>query len=212
MKSETEQKQMVKRDFKRDTLKARLIAAAKTRIESSGLAILRARDVTEDAGCALGALYNVFEDLDGLILEVNAQTLAVLDADVEAATTGAGDAGQRLRYLGQRYLAFALAHEKLWRALFELRLANERPLPDWILANQAKLLSHIAKPLAQLQPELNEQELMIRTRTMFAAVHGIVSLSLDNRFVSLATDTLPEEIDRFIGLLLKGLKSEVKTQ
>ncbi len=89
-----------------------------------------ARDVTEDAGCALGALYNVFEDLDGLILEVNAQTLAALDADVEAATTGAGDAGQRLRYLGQRYLAFARANEKLWRALFELRLAGGRHLPD----------------------------------------------------------------------------------
>jgi AcrR family transcriptional regulator len=210
MNNESEQNQPLRRDFKRDALKARLIAAAKARIESSGLASLRARDVTEDAGCALGALYNVFEDLDGLILEVNAQTLAALDADVEAATTGDGDAGQRLKYLGQRYLEFARTREKLWRALFELRLANERPLPDWILANQAKLLSHIAKPLAQLQPELNEQELMIRTRTMFAAVHGIVALSLDNRFVSLATDTLAEEIDRFIGLLLEGLKSEAR--
>ncbi len=208
MKIENEQNQIVKRDLKREAMKAKLISAAKARIESSGLSSLRARDVTEDAGCALGALYNVFEDLDGLILEVNAQTLAALDADVEAATTGAGDAGQRLRYLGQRYLEFARAHEKLWRALFELRLANGRPLPDWIMANQVKLLSHIAKPLAQLQPELNEQELMIRTRTMFAAVHGIVSLSLDNRFVSLATETLGEEIDRFIGLLLQGLKSE----
>jgi AcrR family transcriptional regulator len=210
MNNESKQNQPLKHDFKRDALKVRLIAAAKARIESSGLACLRARDVTEDAGCALGALYNVFEDLDGLILEVNAQTLAALDADVEAATTGDGDAGQRLKYLGQRYLEFARTREKLWRALFELRLANERPLPDWILANQAKLLSHIAKPLAQLQPELNEQELMIRTRTMFAAVHGIVALSLDNRFVSLATDTLAEEIDRFIGLLLEGPKSEAR--
>lgn len=208
MNSKNEQYQPIKRDIKREALKAKLILAARSRIELSGLASLRARDITEDAGCALGALYNVFDDLDGLILEVNAQTLALLDSDVEDATSGTGDAGQRLRLLGQRYLAFAKKHEKLWRALFELRLADGRPLPDWIIANQVKLLSHIAKPLAQLQPELSEPELMIRTRTMFAAVHGIVSLSLDQRFVSLATETLGEEIDRFIGLLLKGLKTE----
>ena len=79
------------------------------------------------------------------------------------------------------------------------------------MANQAKLLLHIAKPLAQLQLELSKQELMIRTRTMFAAAHGIVSLSLDNRFVSLATETLGPEIDRFIDLLLEGLKSKAKS-
>jgi AcrR family transcriptional regulator len=208
MNSKNEQYQPIKRDIKREALKAKLILAARSRIELSGLASLRARDITEDAGCALGALYNVFDDLDGLILEVNAQTLALLDSDVEDATSGTGDAGQRLRLLGQRYLAFAKKHEKLWRALFELRLADGRPLPDWIITNQVKLLSHIAKPLAQLQPELSEPELMIRTRTMFAAVHGIVSLSLDQRFVSLATETLGEEIDRFVGLLLKGIKTE----
>jgi AcrR family transcriptional regulator len=208
MSSKSEQFQTPKRDAKREALKARLVTAARTRIESSGLASLRARDITEDAGCALGALYNVFDDLDGLILEVNAQTLALLDSDVEAATSGAGDAGQKLRLLGQRYLAFAKNNEKLWRALFELRLADGRPLPDWIIANQVRLLAHIAKPLAQLQPNLSEPELMIRTRTIFAAVHGIVSLSLDQRFVSLPTGTLGDEIDRFVNLLLKGLKTE----
>lgn len=40
----------------------------------------KARNVTADAGCALGALYTAFEDLDRLILQVNARILARLGA------------------------------------------------------------------------------------------------------------------------------------
>ncbi|TIW14977.1 MAG: hypothetical protein E5V70_05110 [Mesorhizobium sp.] len=41
---------------------------------------MRARDITADAGCALGALYTAFADLDKLILHVNSATLARLGA------------------------------------------------------------------------------------------------------------------------------------
>ena len=34
-----------------------------------------------------------------------------------------------------------------------------------------------------------------RTRTCFAAVHGVVAISLEDRFVGLADDTLPAEMD-----------------
>ena len=43
-----------------------------------------------------------------------------------------------------------------------------------------------------------------RARTMFAAVHGVVSISLDNRFVGLVPSTLDSELDRFVDLLLIG--------
>ena len=45
-----------KREMKREDLKARLIEAARNRIILDGLTRLRARDVTQDAGCALGGL------------------------------------------------------------------------------------------------------------------------------------------------------------
>ncbi len=43
-----------RREEKREDLKARLIYAARNRIADHGLANLRARDITQDAGCALG--------------------------------------------------------------------------------------------------------------------------------------------------------------
>ena len=73
-----------KREEARDDLKKRLIDAAEARIAAGGLRGLKARDVTADAGCALGALYNAFDDLDRLVLQVNSRTLARLGVALAA--------------------------------------------------------------------------------------------------------------------------------
>jgi AcrR family transcriptional regulator len=197
-----------KAEAKKLDLRERLLKAATKHIETSGLLGLRARDITQEAGCALGGLYTAFADLDTLITSVNSQTLQELDAIVEASVAGTAPPEAQLKLLGHRYLAFARSNPRRWRALFEHRLPEGRDFPDWHTANQAKLLMHIAKPLAKLQPSLSEQQLMIRARTLFAAVHGIVSVSLDNRFVGLPTETLDSEVDRFISIMLQGLQHE----
>jgi AcrR family transcriptional regulator len=199
-----------KRADKREDLKARLVAAACSRIENSGLAGLRARDVTADAGCALGALYTVFEDLDALILEVGSVTLQDLERSLHERMTTVSDSGDRMQMLGAAYLAFARARPKLWRALFEHQWPEGKPLPDWYMERQIGLLRLIAQPLTDLQPDLSQPELMVRARTLFAAVHGIVSISLENRFVGIPVETLDHELERFIGLLLTGLNGNFK--
>ena len=68
------------RDAKRAALKERLIDAAEMVIAQNGLRGLKARDVTAQAGCALGALYNAVQDLDQLVLLVNSRSLARLGA------------------------------------------------------------------------------------------------------------------------------------
>ena len=84
-----------KREAKREDLKARLIAATRARIEQSGLAGLRARDITKDAGCALGGLYNAFDDLDHLILTVNLETLTLMQEALGEAVADATDPARR---------------------------------------------------------------------------------------------------------------------
>ena len=199
---------MVSRAEKKDSLKTRLIEAAKARIIAGGLEGLRARDITNDAGCALGALYTAFADLDALVIEVNSATLREIDQVMLAALEGVNDAAEQMHVLAATYLAFARTHERRWRTLFELKIPDGENVPEWYIADQALLLTRIVGPLRLLQPDFTETELMIRARTLFAAVHGIVTISLDRRFVGIRADTLDAELMRFIGLLLKGLRSE----
>jgi AcrR family transcriptional regulator len=196
------------RETKREDLKARLIAAAKARMETSGLTGLRARDITSGAGCALGALYTAFADLDALVLEVNAQTLRQLDAIMSEAVASIADSGEAMKVLAAAYLDFARAHPLLWKALFQFQPPDGKALPDWYADDQARLLAQIVKPLAQLQPELQEEALIIRARTLFAAVHGIISISLEERFVGVPISTLDHEVERFIDQLLAGLAAQ----
>ena len=70
---------------RRDVLREALIVIAEKQIAAEGMAGLRARDLATEAGCALGAIYNVFPDLTALTLEVNARTFADLGQDVAEA-------------------------------------------------------------------------------------------------------------------------------
>ena len=196
-----------KREEKREGVKAALIEAARTRISMHGLAGLRARDVTADAGVALGSLYNAFQDLDELVLHVNSITLGQLGAALGDAAMSAGGPEDRLRALARGYLHFALENRTLWAALFEHRMPEGRAVPDWHLAEHAVLFRHIVEPLAQLEPDLPEEQLILRARTAFAAVHGIVAISIEERFIGLPKDQLEAELDRFTALLAAGVKA-----
>lgn len=193
-----------KREIKREDLKARLIGAARNRIAEHGLAGLRARDVTRDAGCALGGLYTAFRDLDELVLHVNAETLGLLEQDLVDELAGEPDPARQLRILAHGYLRFALGHRNLWAALFEHRLPDGVEAPAWHLDKHMFLIQFIARPLAALNPGMAEDDLRIRALTLFSAVHGIISISLEGRFVGIPRGRLESELDDFVSLLAAG--------
>lgn len=192
------------REEKKADLKARLIAAAEAEIAEHGLAGLKARAVTARAGCALGALYTAVEDLDMLVVEVNSRTLARLGASLSEAMAGATGPEAALQALAARYIDFALENRALWLALFEHRLPEGRDFPDWHRQEHAVLLTVIAPHLAALRPDLSGEALVLRGRTTFAAVHGVVHLALQGRFVGLPLQSLRAEVAALVETMTAG--------
>ena len=194
-----------KRDEKRKDLKDRLIAAATRRIETAGLRGLNARDVTRDAGCALGSLYTVLRDLDDLVMHVNSATLHRIGEAVAEAKAGVDDPVDLLKVLARSYLAFVRANYPLWIALFDYSAMTGVEIPDWHKQEQWVLIEHIAGPVRQLSPQLGDDEVAVRAKTLFAAVHGIISISVEDRFVGLPRENLEEELMRFVDQMVAGL-------
>lgn len=198
---------------RRQELRSALIEAAERIIAARGLAGLKARELADDVGCALGAIYTVFPHLDSLVFEVNGRTLALFEgflADRQNAAAGAGDgeypAIGRLVQLALTYLEFAIANHPRWRALFEHRIAsNEETVPDWYFGEQERLFSLVEAPLRELKPHLGADELMLFARTMFSGVHGIVSLGLDAKLMALPVDVLRSQVEKFVRVLGRGL-------
>ena len=198
---------------RRGELKERLIESALSLIEKQGLASLKARPLAEKAGCALGAIYTVFPDLDALILAVSARTLAKLEAhldaitvpDVEGRASPHEVALQRLVALALAYLDFAFAHRASWRALFEHRLPEGRPVPDWLIADQARLFDKVEALLEPLVPQLAAPDRATLARSLFSAVHGLVLLGLEEKLGVMAFPMLREEVARLVTAMARGL-------
>lgn len=191
-----------KQESKRENLKKRLVESARNLIEQQGLANLRARDIAKQAGCALGGLYTVFNDIDALILAVNSHTLHEMEKVLLRESQTAEDMDSHVfRRLSLAYLHFAQQNHNLWSALFEHQLPDNAPAPEWHQNEQSSLIRFIAAPLATAMPDVPQKDITARARTLFAAIHGVVSLSLENRFIGLPEDKLEQEVGNLADML-----------
>src|SRR6202162_1956440 len=115
---------------RREKLREALVLAAERSIAVGGLAGLRTRELARDIGCANGAVYNLVEDMDELILRVGSRTLARLSASrIESESEGPASAPETLVLIALAYYDFAADNLELWRALFEHRMAPGKPIP-----------------------------------------------------------------------------------
>lgn len=170
-------------EARKAALREKLVDLAEAQIAADGLASLRARELAKQAGCAVGAIYSHFEDMHALTLEVNGRTFTRLGAAVGAVVAqGRGDTpNDRLIAMSHAYLAFAGDHPKLWRALFDVEMRSDGPVPNWYAQAMAQLFAYITAPLAEIFPDFDDVQLDLMTRTLFSSVHGIVLLGLENR-------------------------------
>ncbi|SEM95877.1 transcriptional regulator, TetR family [Pseudorhodobacter antarcticus] len=198
-------KKPTKADLRRDDLRARLVDVAEGVIAQNGLAAVKARDLAKSADCAVGAIYNVFPDLNGLIMAVNGRTFHALGGFVSASVAAsAPDKPQaELITMSLAYLRFANDNTNLWRALFDLEMSTDMDVPQWYLAELGKLFALIGAPLARLFPEMPRQDVEMMTRTLFSSVHGIVHLGLQRRISGVPIARMEE----MIAILLSNVTS-----
>lgn len=189
-----------KTEIRRQQLHDKLIVIAEQTIADKGLGALRARDLAGAAGCAVGAIYNVFGDLSDLVLAVNARTFHRLGAEVaEALAAAPADPTDQLVIMAQAYHRFAAENHYSWRALFDVERAPGEAAPDWYLQEMERLFTYISDPLAVIVPDRSAEELALLTRALFSSVHGIVLLGLDEASAGVSG----ENIDRMIALVLR---------
>jgi AcrR family transcriptional regulator len=203
---------------RRAALREALAASAERIISEHGYQALRARDVAQDVGCALGAIYNVFADLDALVLAVKERTLDMLEAEIVARIPSAAHppgvdarlardaARQSLHDLAELYLAFASEHPKLWQAVFEHR-SPDPMVPDAYMAKLDGVLRHVERPFEVLAPELTPADRQLWARALFSAVHGVVALGLDQKLGPLSAASLKWQVGALVRAATAGIAS-----
>jgi len=191
------------REQKKGKRRLLLLEIARGLIEANGLRSLKVRDVAEAADCSIGSVYNEFGDFDGLILTVNRETVQALTARLVAVP--AEDPIRQLHGLAATYLDFATEHANLLRSLFEHRMEEDRPFPEDILIMVMQAFALMHEPLVRLMPGKDPAEVALLSRMMFSAVHGIISLGLEERMVAVPPEKLRQQVAQFVDTHLAGL-------
>src|SRR5262245_59391255 len=154
-------------------LRELVLDAAQEIIEAQGLAGLSAREIARRIGYSPGTIYNIFANLDDVVLNVEARVLDALDrrlGDVPESSNGAGD-GDRLIRIAHAYLAFTQEKPRLWNLLFEHHMPAGAELPAWYRQKLEGLMAPIERALAPCFAPGNEAERLRAARALWAGVH-----------------------------------------
>ena len=196
---------------RREKLRESLLEAAEAVIAAKGLAGLKTRDLAQKIGVANGAVYNLVEDVDDLVLRVGSRTLARLDAALSASEKAASATPvETLARIAVAYCDFAAENTELWRALFEHHMPPGKDVPQWRVVEQAELFGHVQRPLSALLPQYPPDELEVLSRSLFSAVHGMVALGLEQKLVAVPLDELRREVAMIVRATVNGLVLQVK--
>jgi len=192
-------------------IRALILDSAQEIIEAHGLAGLSAREIARRIGYSPGTIYNMFANLDDVVLNVEARVLDALDqrlSEVEPGSDGieaAAGADDRLIRIARAYLAFTQEKPRLWNLLFEHHMPRGAELPAWYQQKLEGLTAQIERALAPYFLPGSEDERRRAAQALWAGVHGITSLSTADKLSVVTTETAGRLVDDLVGTYLAGL-------
>lgn len=190
-------------------LRELILNAAQSIIEANGLAGLSAREIARRIEYSPGTIYNMFENLDDVVLHVEARVLDALEARLSQVLQSGSQDGAALR-LAHAYLAFTHEKPKLWNLLFEHHLPQDASLPPWYQEKLERLMARVEETLASHFSPTAGTERRRAARVLWAGVHGITSLSTADKLSVVSSESAGTLIDDLVGTYLAGLAAQKK--
>lgn len=168
-------------DHSREEIRSMALVAAEQLVSEQGYEGLSARKVASAIGYTVGTLYLVFENLDDLILHINARTLDRLYRRMEEVQTDCRDPGYCLQQLGQTYIGFASDNPYLWKMVFKHRLPEGQQVPAWFQEKVHRMFAMVEAQLKPLAKNRSHAEIAQAAGALWGGVHGICMLALTGK-------------------------------
>ena len=192
-------------------LRELILDAAYAIIETQGLSGLSAREIARRIGYSPGTIYNMFSNLDDVVLRIEAKVLEALDERLTLILAEPGHGREKVQKLAQAYLAFTHEKPRLWNLLFEHHLPPGAELPSWYQEKLELLLARVEQALTPLLPAASDGERKRAARVLWAGVHGITSLSTADKLSIVTTEGAGRLVDDLVSTYLAGLAANPRT-
>jgi AcrR family transcriptional regulator len=187
-----------RRERERDQREQLIITAARELAETEGWDAVTTRRLAAEIEYSQPVLYSHFTGKGAIMGAVAVQGFAELAADLRAARTAADGAREALAAVGAAYTAFARQHPALYDAMFTLAvdLPFATPQVPKALRDGFDEITAAIRPLATAA-----QDTAVLTETLWAALHGLATLTRSGRL-------LADAHDRRLALLVGYFASE----
>ena len=193
-----------------DELRELILQASTEIIEQHGLGGLSAREIARRIDYSPGTLYNVFHNLDDLILTIEGLLLDRLAAKLDQVAKRVGNPRERLLKLAAAYLEFTHQNPNLWNLLFQHRLPADQAMPAWYQQKLEGLMTRVEEALATLIPEVDPGAVKRSARVLWAGVHGITSLSTAEKLSAVSTESASALVEDLVRTYLSGVERGLK--
>lgn len=173
-----------------------ILDTAKSIIINEGYSTLTARKVAVKMGYSVGTLYNVFENLNEIILRINLNTLKMLHESLKVIVD--------IRNLSFFYIGFCEEYPELTDMLFHYRVPNNEDTPIWIKNEIDDIFEYLT---VRLSPLLRYDLILAKTAAtvLWGGLHGLCILYLNGNISLVSLDSVYDLADSFVSNYLKGL-------
>jgi AcrR family transcriptional regulator len=163
-----------------DDLRQLILTTAKSIIEQNGLPGLSAREIASRIGYSPGTLYNVFRNLDDVLLTLQVELIADIHATL-AAVPKTGSPEKQLNQMSEAYVDFAIRNRHMWNTLFAHTVSADTKVPKELHERVLENVRLIRDVISPLMPGASTDEVDDMVRAAWAGVHGITAIAVTEK-------------------------------
>lgn len=189
-----------------EELRALILDVSTSLICEGGIGSFSAREVARRIGYSPGTIYNVFHNLDELILVIEGRLLDELAFELDKVSIEL-NTSDRVLALAHTYLNFTAMKPKLWNLLFEHHVTDEANLPDWYKAKLDGLMGRFMDAILPLMPTAEILDVKRSAHVLWAGLHGISSLATAHKLTNITSESAVMLVDHLVCTYLAGLKN-----
>lgn len=187
-----------------EELRQKILDAAQAIIEHEGLMGLSAHEIARAIGYSPGTLYNIFENLDDVLLTLQTNMLQRV-LTVLQNTAPADTAEESIKLYAKTYLAFALENKFMWNLLFTHNMPQNTKIPIGLIDNISKVSRFVQDAVARLMPSASTSDVEIAAKSLWAGVHGITAVAVTEKGPSLNPATAHIFVNHLVTTYIRGL-------
>ncbi|PKF51020.1 TetR/AcrR family transcriptional regulator [Enterovibrio nigricans] len=164
---------------------------------------LSLRKIAAMIGYVPSTLVNVFGSYNILLLHIVARAIDELRSQAAQALSATSEPKTSLSALAHLYLDFAAENRYRWQLIFEHSMQGDK-LPDWQNDRIQSMTGLLEALLRKLSPDKSDEDVIQASRVLWAGVHGITLLSVDDKLFTDVPVNGGELIDNLLSGYLSG--------